>query len=92
MPFSRFIYVRAVRISEILDAPVSFDIASAGRRDRQNLLAFCGRPVIFDDIVLGISSDRTAETFKSPSIRTCDDQIVRPKGPATGGEHHSKRP
>ena len=49
MPFSRFIYVRAVRISEILDAPVSLDIASAGRRDRQNLLAFCGRPVIFDD-------------------------------------------
>jgi hypothetical protein len=24
VPFSRFIYVRAVRISEILDAPVSF--------------------------------------------------------------------
>ena len=69
VPFSRFIYVGAVSMGEILDAPVSFG-HSFCRRDRQNLLGFCGPPVIFDDIVLGISSDRTAETVKSPSIRT----------------------
>lgn len=71
MPFSRFIYVRAVRISEILDAPVSFGHSFCRQAGSAESLAFCGRTVIFDDIVLGISSDRTAETFKSPSIRTC---------------------
>jgi hypothetical protein len=65
--------VRAVRMGEIQDAHVSFGHgqAAAGRRDRQNLLAFRGRLAIFDDIVPGISSDRTAETSKSRSIRTC---------------------
>jgi hypothetical protein len=72
VPFSRYL-LRAVRMGEILDARVSFGHgqAAAGRWDRRNPLAFRGRPAIFDDLVLGISSDRTAETPKSLSIRTC---------------------